>query len=88
MIAQVIIDAIELFLAFGVDCDGNRQKISVPALRGLYGVRRNLPNVAFDQANGSVIERRVSSPHHLDRKTAWKLKQFVWFRFGHLLEPE
>jgi hypothetical protein len=35
--------------------------------------------VAFDQTNGSVTERRVSPPHHLDRETAWKLKQFVWF---------
>jgi hypothetical protein len=45
----------------------------------LYSVRCNLSNVAFDQANGSVTERRVSPSHHFDRKTAWKLKQFVWF---------
>jgi hypothetical protein len=79
VIAQVIINVIELFLAFCVDRNGNRQKISVPAFRRLYSVRCNLSNVAFDQANGSVTERRISPPHHLDRKTAWKLKQFVWF---------
>jgi len=79
VIAQVIIYAIELFLVFSVDRNGNRQKISVPACRRLYSVRCNLSNVAFDQANGSVSERRVSPSHHLDWKTAWKLKQFVWF---------
>jgi len=79
VIAQIIIDVIELFLAFRVDRNGNRQKISVPACRRLYSVRCNPSNVLFDQANGSVTERRVSAPHHLDWKTAWKLKQFVWF---------
>ena len=88
MVCQILVDVVELFLAFSNDGHRNRNEVTVATGSDGDRVVGDFSKVLFHEPDRSDLEIVTYPSHHLDRELARKLEQRLFVFLVQLFEPE